>query len=110
MYVFRAVRNAAIDQVRRRRLSTVDDEWFIFEPQRAAEENLARDELQDRVAKALRALSDGERESIVQHLYCDLTFREIGKLCGVSINTASSWYYRGLAKLKRLLGDEGGRS
>ena len=48
-------------------------------------------------------LSDDERETIVQHLYADLTFQEIADLRERPIGTIASWYRRGIEKLKGLL-------
>ena len=103
VYVFRSVRNAAVDELRRGQMTEMLNESFIFDRQAEPDEAAIRSEFQGHVAEALLSLSQDERESVVQHLYCDLTFREIAQLRGVSINTVSSWYYRGLNRLRGLL-------
>ncbi len=67
----------------------------------------------DRVGKdevlyqALDQLSDDERESIVLKIHQGMTFREIAAVRGVSINTAASWYRRGLDKMRAALEKSG---
>ncbi len=56
--------------------------------------------------RALRALPSEQREVVVLHITEDLTFREIGAVCGIPPNTASSRYRLAVARLRSLL--EGG--
>jgi RNA polymerase sigma-70 factor (ECF subfamily) len=98
-YVFRCVRNAAIDAMRRTRVRC---DSFLAEgtdgdPQAPA---LA---LGEDLAVLLGALGSDERESIVLKIYNDLTFQEIAVLRGVPVATAASWYRRGLEKMKTLM-------
>jgi len=105
VYVFRAVRNAAIDQIRRNPLPPDDKGEFIFEPEDGPREMAAKNEFKRRAAEALLTVSDDERETTVQHLYADLTFREIARLRGTPPGTVAAWYYRGLKKLRARLED-----
>lgn len=102
MYVFQCVRNAAIDIRRKSRRAEVVPDLYIFEAC-DPEEQAGRNELASRAAAALLTLSDDERETIVQHLYAGLTFREIADVREDSVNTVASWYRRGLAKLREQL-------
>jgi len=45
-------------------------------------------------------LSEDESETIVQHLYGNLTFREIAEIREAPLGTITSWYQRGLEKLR----------
>lgn len=102
-YTFRSVRNAALDQLRKnsRTLELIDDS--IFDPAPGPAE-LARDgEFRERVDAALRRLGGDERETIVQHLYGELTFREIAEVRGSPLGTVTAWYRRGIEKLRGLL-------
>ncbi|MHC4646759.1 MAG: RNA polymerase sigma factor [Planctomycetota bacterium] len=105
-YVFRAVRNAALDQLEQKPRDGIKDSEPIFDsgggPPDAAEKN----EFKIKVIRAMKTLSDDERETVVSHLYADLTFRQIAKVREISINTVWSWYRRGMEKLRRQLGDE----
>jgi len=102
-YVFRAVRNAAVDQVRRHRLDGFDTTEHLFDlstdPERAAAEN----EFRQSVTTALKSLTDDQRETVISHLYAGLSFREIAEAREISINTVSSWYRRGIERLRKLL-------
>jgi len=102
-YAFQCVRNAAIDIVRKNQNTVPLPEDYIFNssdnPRREAEKR----EFQTRVAAALKALSEDERETIIQRLYADLTFEEIAGMRQKPLGTVASWYRRGIEKLKELL-------
>ena len=102
-YVFRAVRNAAIDQVRRNPPPTEEVTEFIFDAKPVPRDVVAHNELKERVTKALLSLSEDERETIVQHIYGDLRFREIARVRQAPLGTVAAWYRRGLKKLRSLL-------
>ena len=96
-YLFRCVRNAALDQIRvtARRNGAVSIFAEIDVGVDAGEAAL-RSELDE----SLSRLGEDERECIVLKIYTGLTFREIAKVRRVSLNTAASWYRRGLEKLR----------
>ena len=102
LYVFRSVRNAAIDQFRRNLPSAtaIEECTHIIDlrddPSQAAE----RKESAQVLAMALENLTDDERETVTEHIYGDLTFREIAEIRQVPKGTISAWYYRALEKLK----------
>ena len=98
-YVFRSVRNIAIDQLRRNARIVEMNQDFIFESSGPVEDLEAK-EFKHRVAEVLQMLSADERETIVQHLYGGLTFREIAEMRGDPVGTVASWYRRGLARMK----------
>jgi len=108
-YVFRSIRNASIDEMRRRvvppnlfwgcdeHIDTVGDSIF------ANHDGTVDPHIQFQLDAALQTLSDDERESIVLKIYDGMTFKEIATLRQVSINTAASWYRRGLKKMKAVM-------
>lgn len=124
-YVFRCIRNAAVDELRRAERQGHQDSLFAkrngkTEPAYAgahgaahgaapgtaqsSENDVAHDaEFLSVIEESLAALNADERESIVLKLYDGLTFNEIAAVRRVSINTASSWYRRGIEKLRTLL-------
>jgi RNA polymerase sigma factor (sigma-70 family) len=102
-YMFRSVRNAAIDQLRQKRKTSSLSEDYIFDSSAGPSEVAEQRQFKRRVAEALLKISEDERETIVQHLYADLTFQEIADLRERPIGTVTSWYRRGLAKLKEHL-------
>ena len=102
-YVFRAVRNAALDQLRRNPPPSEALPNFIFDsnppPSHVAEEA----EFRQRVVEFMQRLTADQRETIVQHLYGELTFQQIATVRELPVGTIVSWYRRGLAKLRREL-------
>jgi len=55
------------------------------------------------VQEALAGLPYEQREAITLHLHGGLTFREIARQQGISINTVQSRYRYGIARLRKLL-------
>jgi RNA polymerase sigma-70 factor (ECF subfamily) len=105
-YAFAAVRNAAVDQVRRpagRAVSIVDL------PQRGPDgpESAAMEHEQRRLLdEAMARLSDEQREVIVMHLYAGLTFEQVGQALGQPLATVASRYRRALERLRELMRDQ----
>lgn len=97
-YVFRSLRNAVLDGWRRDRVR-MDPIYAPVVESTGAQPGDNLDEL-------LRHLSDDEREAIVLRLHGGLTFQEIADLRGVPLPTASSWYRRGLERLRAMLKEE----
>jgi len=60
------------------------------------------------IEAAIRKLPANQREVLHMKVYEDKTFREIGKMIGVSMNTAASRYRYAMDKLREILvlGDE----
>ncbi len=100
-YVFRCVRNAAIDE--RRRAPRGSDGPFEESPDGTGTDDIRAGEWN----AMLRRLGDDERETIAMKVFDDLTFREIAEARGVPLHTAASWYRRGLEKLRAMLAKEG---
>jgi RNA polymerase sigma-70 factor (ECF subfamily) len=92
-YVFRCIRNAAMDA--HRRTSKESAHETIFQTQRTPDPSLGliAEEMLDQ-------LSPDEREAVVLKVYSGMTFLEIAEVRGVSVNTAASWYRRGLEKMR----------
>jgi len=105
-YVFRSVRNAAIDQWREERAGRDAYLELAADPggDGGPADRVGEDEA---LYRALFQLSGDERECIVLKIHQGLTFREIAAVRGVSINTAASWYRRGLDKMRAALNRDG---
>jgi RNA polymerase sigma factor (sigma-70 family) len=102
-WLYRAVRNKAINAARsahrRRRHETEaagrHAAWFV---------PVAGDEAESQTATAaLRELPLEQREVVVAYVWGNLTFREIGRLTGVSDSTAHRRYLAALAALRERL-------
>ena len=100
-YVFRSVRNAAISQLRRKSRSDQSLPETIFDPHPSPEETEEELEFGRCILQMLERLSPDERETVVHHLYGELTFQEIAKVRQRPLGTVTSWYRRGLEKLQR---------
>jgi RNA polymerase sigma-70 factor (ECF subfamily) len=102
-WLYRVVRNGAIDAGRMRRRRQQREQavarmarWFV-EPE--------VDGLDAEVAvAALQGLPLGEREVIVAHLWGGLSFEQAGALAGCSASTAFRRYSAGIATLRKKLG------
>ena len=103
VYVFKSVRNAAIDQYRLNSRPTTEITDYIIDPGDGPVEKANEKEFEHSVNQALLKLSEMERETIVDHLYADLTFKEIARILGIPRSTVVSCYYRGIKKLRALL-------
>jgi RNA polymerase sigma-70 factor (ECF subfamily) len=96
-YLYRAVRNTALNALRHRtREVELQDGWL--DAPSGMEETAV--ELQS----ALQVLPEEQREVIVLHLWGPMSFEEIGAALGVSPNTAASRYRYGLSKLRQQFG------
>jgi RNA polymerase sigma-70 factor (ECF subfamily) len=99
-YVYRCVRNAALDDLRWRRVRRDS----IFSDSASPGPNATPPPLQaDELERSLQALSSDEREAIVLKIYNDFTFQQIADLRQVPLSTVATWYRRGLDQLRSRL-------
>jgi RNA polymerase sigma-70 factor (ECF subfamily) len=92
-YLYRAVRNASLNDIRNRgREVDLDDGW-LQSPGGMEQTGI---ELQS----ALRELPEEQREIILLHIWGQMSFDEAGSALGISANTAASRYRYGLSKLR----------
>jgi RNA polymerase sigma-70 factor, ECF subfamily len=102
-YVFRSIRNKALDCLRRTRTRTDS----MFEVTAASQKGEGVPPIQpDEVERLLQTLSPDERETVILKIYNDFTFQEIANLRQVHLSTVASWYRRGLDELKAKLNKE----
>ena len=96
-YLFRAVRNAALNHMRgrSREVDLKDDGRWLEGPAGTEETAIA-------LQSALQMLPDEQREIVVLRMWGQLSFAEAAEVAGVSPNTAASRYRYGLAKLKEI--------
>jgi RNA polymerase sigma-70 factor (ECF subfamily) len=100
-YLFRAVRNAVVDNWRR----GASREEPLFDLQRP-EDGGGEPDLVLQLQQCLFRLEQDQREVVVLKIYQGLTFREIGEVRGQSANTAASHYRRGLKRMKAMLEED----
>jgi RNA polymerase sigma-70 factor (ECF subfamily) len=101
-WLFRVVRNAAIDQQRRRRwfCTLAMDNWFESLPEKTPEP-LPFDG--EELTKSLELLTPEIRELIVTKIWGGLNFREIAELTNRPISSVHLDYQRGIEQLRILL-------
>ncbi len=102
-YVFMMLKNLLIEQIRRRqrdraRLASFSDHLIV----RPEGEGIGKDEI-ERLNAILDALPSEQKEVIVMKFFQDMTFEEIGRSLGESINTVASRYRYAMEKLRRAL-------
>jgi RNA polymerase sigma-70 factor (ECF subfamily) len=98
-YLFRAVRNAAADLRRDRRVPDVD----AHEEVGRGDEALFRKRM---VREALDGLAEPERQAVLLRVVGGLTIAETAVVLTAPAGTIASWYRRGLEKVRRALGSE----
>ena len=101
-YLFRMARNEAATYLRSRIRNRAARPWLA--PNEAGQEQF---DLAEHLQVALGQLPQSQREVVVLKIYQGKTFQEIGRLLGVSINTAASRYRYALERLRSLLKDVG---
>ena len=107
-YVFAAVRNAAVDQMRRKNAAARLEAVSIYNglPADPAARAVSTEEHQ-RVREAIDELPDAEREAVVMKVYAGLTFDQIARALGEPLQTVASRYRRALARLATQLKGNG---
>ena len=115
-WLFRIARNAAIDEIRKRRLSTVSlDAPMEFEDGQAGRdvESQGLDpqdsylglEFADRISSAIDQLPEKYREPIVLRHAADLSYEEIADALELPIGTVKTRIFRARDALRQSLGD-----
>ncbi len=112
-WVMRIARNTTLDHIRKRsKWQDVDsgndrDETSYWEQlparQESADSLLHRAEQRELLDELIRELPPEQREVLLLRQETDLTFREIGNLTDVSINTALGRMRYALANLRKML-------
>jgi RNA polymerase sigma-70 factor, ECF subfamily len=108
-WLFTIARNLAIDQMRKRRIVSLDanddEEWEGVQPSPASNAPspftvAARTEDAEALAHSLQALEPNYREALVLRFQEDLSLQEISVVMGAPVSTIASRIYRGLAMLR----------
>ena len=111
-YVFKSVRNAAIDTTRKHRRETKLTDSLIngfLPPKRQAcepHENLLTKERHELLRTAIDSLGKADKEVIVLKSFAGLTFAQVGDVTNISPKTIATRYRRALKKLEHQLKDQ----
>jgi RNA polymerase sigma-70 factor, ECF subfamily len=114
-WLFRVAQNAAIDQIRRRRLKVVslrqeDDEgesrdWDLPSPERGPYGELRNQERGEAIHEAIETLPWEYRELILLRHFGELPYEEIARLKQMPLGTVKNKLFRGRQMLKEKLQD-----
>lgn len=114
-WLFRVAQNAAIDQIRRRRLKLVslrqDDsegdgrDWDLPSPERGPYGELRNRERGDAIQGAIEGLPWEYRELILLRHFGELPYEEIARMKGMPLGTVKNKLFRGRQMLKERLQD-----
>ncbi len=115
-WLFRVAQNAAIDQIRRRRLKLVpihrqeegDEEgrdWDLPGPERGPYRHLRNRERGEAIQQAIDALPWEYRELIVLRHYGELSYEEIAGVKEMPLGTVKNKLFRGRQMLKEKLAE-----
>ena len=114
-WLFRVAQNAAIDQIRRRRLKLVSlqqedvegetREWELPSPDRGPYGHLRNRERGEALQEAIDGLPWEYRELIVLRHFGELPYEEIAKLKRMPLGTVKNKLFRGRQMLKERLED-----
>jgi RNA polymerase sigma-70 factor (ECF subfamily) len=107
-YVYGAVRNAALDQLRRRPPPATElDQASIYDDRQLGAEAAAISvERQQHIRAALENLDESDRQALVLRIYGDLTFQQMAQVLDEPLPTVASRYRRALAKLREQLPED----
>jgi len=97
-YLFRAVRNRALNLMRHERQNaplTEIQPWF--------ETKAGDPALEVALRSGLRALGEEQRQAVILHLWGGLSFAEIAAVLEIPANTAASRYRYALQRLRSLM-------
>lgn len=114
-WLFRVAQNAAIDQIRRRRLKLVSlhqedaggesRDWDLPSPERSPYGQLRNQERGGAIQQAIEALPWEYRELILLRHYGELAYEEIAQLKKMPLGTVKNKLFRGRQMLKEKLQD-----
>ena len=109
-WLYRIALNLCRDWIRRERRSSMvtsldadNEPEPVSEPVETAEEFAVRSDLGRVLTRAMTALSEEQRTTIVLKEYHGLTFQEIADLQGCPLSTVKTRLYQGLGVLRRQL-------
>ncbi len=115
-WIFRVAQNAAIDQIRKRRLKLVSlsrpedgegeaHDWDLPSDHRGPYGDLRNQERSDAIQQAIDSLPWDYRELIVMRHFAELPYEEIARLKEMPLGTVKNKLFRGRQALKEKLSD-----
>jgi len=105
-YLFRMARNEAGSCLKQRKVQQADPH-SVEDLSQVIEDSMTGPDLKvlSQASDALARIPDEQREVIVLKFFGELTFKEIARVCRVSMGTITSRYRYGMQKLRTLMED-----
>lgn len=109
-WVLRIAHNLIIDHFRKNKRMPVvaaTDDFNVVdiltddEPHK--EKSMIKEQIEDDLRKLIQELPEDQRKVLVMRHYCDLSFKEIAEVTGVSINTALGRMRYALINLRKMI-------
>jgi RNA polymerase sigma-70 factor, ECF subfamily len=111
-WLLRIVSNASLDMGRHRRRPDsrflavpADEPLNLSTDQDGPDSGIERDDLRKRLAEALAAIPEIQRQTFVLHIDGDLTYQEVADTLGISVGTVMSRIFYARKRLQSLLAD-----
>lgn len=106
-WLFKIAYNLAMNEIKRRgRFQSLSDQPVAVEAETADRdysESSARRELEGEVASALGALTENQRAALLLRVNEGMSYREIGEVMGLSLQSVESLIFRARTRLKQLI-------
>jgi RNA polymerase sigma-70 factor (ECF subfamily) len=102
-WVFGIARNAALDELRRRKRAAAATTFSPPRHEPGPDEEAERAAERDAVRRALRTLQARDRELIALKYHADLSNQEIAAVLGVTASNAGTQLHRAMTKLREAL-------
>jgi RNA polymerase sigma-70 factor (ECF subfamily) len=105
-YLFRMARNEAVNYLKQKKAHQTNP-YSVEEISQVIQNSITGPDLKvlNQASEALSKIPEDQREVFVLKFFGELTFKEIARVCGVSIGTITSRYRYGMQKLSTLLED-----
>jgi len=107
-WLYRIAVNVSINRVSAKRPESalVDPDRFVDTSAEAPGAGLMRQERAQAVRRAIAALPDKQRATLILRTYHELSHQEIADILGSSVGAVKANFFHALANLKKILGSE----
>jgi RNA polymerase sigma-70 factor (ECF subfamily) len=107
-WLYRIAVNVSLNRVSARKLATepLDTTRFVDTQAEDPAAGLVREERAAAVRRAIAALPDRQRVTLILRSYQDLSHQEIAEILGSSVGAVKANFFHALANLKKILGSE----
>lgn len=107
-WLYRIAVNVSLNRVSGRRVDSepLESDRFVDTTTELPGERLLREERAEAVRKAIAALPEKQRATLILRAYHDMSHKEIAETLGSSVGAVKANFFHALANLKKILGRE----